>query len=90
MKVPTLNIKSNKVINLNVILTSLLILILLSEGYFAFNFVYKNFLATPTPVEDNKIVRLNSQKYHDTIDFIDRLSLFVPNNPVPLNFNPFK
>jgi hypothetical protein len=90
MQLPKIKLKSKTKTPLGSILTMLLFFILLWEGYIAFNFIYKNFLAQAPAVDDSNIVRLDTQEYRRTVDYLNNLNFFIPNYSQPSNTNPFK
>ena len=91
MQLPKLKInKLSSDTTLNLTLSSVVLFVLLLETYLAYQFLYKNLMTPPIIGDTDKIVRVDVTSYRSTIKLLDDMEVFAPNNPVPLNTEPFK
>ncbi|MBX4204989.1 MAG: hypothetical protein KW788_02230 [Candidatus Doudnabacteria bacterium] len=71
-------------------MTFITLIVLLVEGYLAYNHLYKNFtIVEPTP-DNDKIVRVDNASYKTMISYLHQLKIFAPDFSAPVNPNPFK
>jgi len=92
LKMPKVNykLKFKFKINLNLILLAVTLVILGFESYFAYQNLYAKLVVGTITSQNDKIVRVDTNSYKTTVNFLDSLDNFSPNLPPPANPNPFK
>ena len=88
MQAPKIKIKFKP--GINTVLTVATILVILSELYLLYTYIYQNFNVVVVPASDAKIVRVNNNDYKSTIDLLNGFKDYTPEILPPTNPNPLQ
>ena len=85
-----LNFKFLKNLNVGAISTFVLFVIVIFELYFVYSQIYNNLNPEPMVNVTNRIVQVNLNSYSDTVNYINGLEIFKPQEIIMTNPNPFR